>query len=213
MIASAGMVVSRVGKSRVDVRKMLHRFALCLFAGMLSGCATGRIADLRDCGSLSVGVGPGLGVQARIGAVSHPSLGLMSWGPRVGLENRHLAGAWHETEGYAPLMVGLVYHGGPLEDFGNEFNLSYARICSNYVVSEPDYTFRSGFWINTSAADDPASSAVKRATDLEIGCSAILVSGRVGINPLEMLDFLLGFVGLDIANDDPVREETTPPAP
>jgi len=30
-----------------------------------------------------------------------------------------------------------------------------------------------------------------------------VVAARVGINPLEILDFLLGFLGLDIAGDDP----------
>jgi hypothetical protein len=33
-----------------------------------------------------------------------------------------------------------------------------------------------------------------------------VVSIRAGINPLEILDFLLGFLGFDIAGDDPPRE-------
>lgn len=184
------------------MRLAIRCLSVVFLCVLLSGCATGRIADLRDCGSLSVGVGPGLGVQARVGGLSHPALGLMASGPRVGFENRHLAGAWHEMEGFAPLLVPMVYNAGSLEYEGNSANLSYARICDNYVVGAPD-TFRMGQWINSAAADNPPSSAIKRATDFELGASLLLVSGRVGINPLEILDFLLGFTGLDIARDDP----------
>ena len=41
------------------------------------------------------------------------------------------------------------------------------------------------------------------ATDLQVGATLLLVGARVGVNPLEILDFLLGFAGQDIAGDDP----------
>jgi hypothetical protein len=44
-------------------------------------------------------------------------------------------------------------------------------------------------------------------TDIEVGSTIGVVTLRVGVNPLEILDFLLGFIGLDIANDDPKKKE------
>ena len=41
------------------------------------------------------------------------------------------------------------------------------------------------------------------ATDLQLGAHLLLINARLGFNPLEFLDFLLGFGGLDIAGDDP----------
>lgn len=55
-------------------------------------------------------------------------------------------------------------------------------------------------------------------TDLEVGGTLGVVSAKVGINPLEILDFLLGCVGVDIAKDDPEKEaesatgRTAPPS-
>ena len=180
-------------------------FIHCFLATALSGCATGRIADVRDCVNLSAGMGLGLGVQARFGGLSHPSLGLMSSGPRIGFENRHIAGAWYEMEGFVPLFAPMVFNAGPLEYEGSLANLSYSRICDNYSIGAPD-AFRMGQWINCNAADDPHSSAIKRAADIEIGASLLFVSARIGINPLEIFDLFLGFMGLDIAHDDPQKE-------
>ena len=36
----------------------------------------------------------------------------------------------------------------------------------------------------------------------EVGATLGVFSARVGLNPLEMIDLILGFGGLDIANDD-----------
>ena len=41
------------------------------------------------------------------------------------------------------------------------------------------------------------------ATDLQLGLHLLFVNARVGFNPLEFLDLLLGFGGYDIAGDDP----------
>jgi hypothetical protein len=41
-----------------------------------------------------------------------------------------------------------------------------------------------------------------RLAQLELGAHVAIFSARVGFNPLELADFLLGFAGLDIALDD-----------
>ncbi len=43
-------------------------------------------------------------------------------------------------------------------------------------------------------------------TQLEVAAGALLVGARVGFNPGELLDFLLGWTTLDIYGDD-VREQ------
>lgn len=191
------------GRGHVGMCYVVRPLLVVILCAITSGCATGRLADLRDCGKVSVGVGLGLGVQARVGAITHPSLGVTFYGPRIGFENRHLAGTWRETEGYWPVGAPFVLCSGPSTDpHPQGFNLSYSRICDPYQ-NGADEVFRSGGWGNVVGGDDPSTSSFNRATDLEVGVSLLLVSGRVGVNPLEILDFLLGFVGLDIANDDP----------
>ena len=62
--------------------------------------------------------------------------------------------------------------------------------------------------VNFKNLDNPKSTLVEHAADLEVGASVLVVSFRLGANPLEMVDFILDFVGLDIAKDD-ARKMTT----
>ena len=39
------------------------------------------------------------------------------------------------------------------------------------------------------------------------GITALILGARAGFNPLEFVDFLLGFGGIDLADDDPPAEE------
>jgi hypothetical protein len=78
------------------------KLSAALVTGILtcafSGCAPGRMADLRDCGGFSVGVGLGLDATAKIGCILRPSLGIGSMTGRVGYEDRELYGAWEEDQ-------------------------------------------------------------------------------------------------------------------
>lgn len=85
-----------------SIRNILACLAVAVVA---SGCATGRIADLRDCGKLSVGVGLGLGADVGLGAISHPSVGILSKTHRLGTENRRISGVWSDGEVYFPSVV------------------------------------------------------------------------------------------------------------
>ncbi len=190
---------------------------------VVAGCATGRTPDLRDCGKLSVGFGPGLGVDAQLGALSHPALGIGSWTRRVGWEDRYVAGLWKEGELHSPaanIAMGVV-DGGP-ETIAGRINVSYIRFNEGvygyhnrdalHFRKVPDYGC-GGYWINTfkSKKKRRNMSTFHQATNLELGASVLLISARVGVNPLEILDFILGFVGLDIAKDDPERTGTKKP--
>ena len=57
------------------------------------GCASNRVADLQDCGRVSIGFGLGLGAHVKAGALSEPSLGvaLVCVSLRVGLNPLEIA--------------------------------------------------------------------------------------------------------------------------
>ena len=63
---------------------------------------------------------------------------------------------------------------------------------------------RYGFWhpFHDSPPDQQAY-AFNRTLDIEAGLTLGVVGARVGINPLEILDFVFGFLRWDMASDDP----------
>jgi hypothetical protein len=48
----------------------------------------------------------------------------------------------------------------------------------------------------------PAAKARVHAFDIEVGVFALILGARAGFSPGELLDFILGWVGIDIAEDD-----------
>jgi len=179
-----------------------------ILACALSGCAPGRIADLRDCGGFSVGIGLGLDATAKIGCVVRPSLGIGSMTGRVGYEDRELYGVYEEDQFTWPcssllamLMSGL---GQSSRSEPPALLLSYVRMREGEGVALWLPVCGLG-WDRDRSTPDPFS--FHELTDLEVGATAVFVSARVRVNPLEIVDFLLGCVGLDIAGDDPTEAE------
>jgi hypothetical protein len=178
-----------------------------LLATCLGGCASGRLQDLRDCGRVSIGYGLGIGVEAGLGIVGNPSLGAGSDKIMFGFENRGLAGSWSEGELFWPRSVHLF------EDETNaEFHVfaPYARQIGSGPFGPslryPIKRYRNlVFAPSNTAVWDPVSR-FQSMTDWEIGATLGVVSFRFGVNPLEVLDFVLGFVGLDIGRDDPKKQ-------
>lgn len=187
------------------MKRMLLFLAL---ASMASGCATGRLHDLRDCGKLSFGYGIGLCADIGIGALSHPSLGLAAETKRLGFESRHVSGSWSEGEMAFPMILLPALTAEAQTLYPLPYNLSYSRrIHPDSMGSSIDG------WINIWNIQTPPEPFFARATDLEVGATLFVASVRVGVNPLEFIDFLLGFAGIDIAGDDPkepdIQEPTT----
>lgn len=185
--------------------------AAMVVAVVVSGCtiAPGRMEDLADCGRISVGFGLGLEVHARAGCITQPAVGLASETYRFGHEDRETTGEWLEFAMAAPIASLM---GGWMEPGRGE---GWAALNFSSVRSF-DQGDRFGYWLPVAGLpfmdeahrDDALSFG--ELTDLEVGGSLLLVSGRVGINALEIVDFVLGFVGLDIAGDDPKPQP--PPA-
>ncbi len=186
---------------------------LCLAALGLGGCATGRLSDLRDCGRVSVGYGLGLGAEASLGIVGNPSIGIMANKAMFGFEDRGCAGMWTETESFFPAssVIGAMMRG--MSDGGPSSDTSFAPYGRQIQMNTrggrylpPDqwitHTRERNFLIGLPTHDRPARNVFRTATDIEVGVALGFVSARIGINPLEILDFVLGCVGFDIAGDD-----------
>jgi hypothetical protein len=161
------------------------------------GCATGRWADLRDCGKLSVGYGFGVGVDAGFGALTHPSIGLFSLSMQSGLENRDVFGFWENENVYFPLADAA--EAGSKESPHLRSYKSIKVFRDGSVIKT--CTFH-GRWLNFLGNPYPDDSLLKGATDFEAGAGLPAVCVRIGVDPLEFVDFLFGFMGLDIMNDD-----------
>jgi hypothetical protein len=153
------------------------------------------MADLKDCGRFSVGVGPGIDAVAKVGCLVHPSIGLGSHTLRVGQEDRFQYGVWEETQIVWP--VELLF-----QDLGKGWGGGAIPLAS-YERHPPELE-RSWFPVLQELA-------FHDLTDLEAGGTILFVSVRAGINPLEIIDFVLGFIGVDIAKDDPKTKDAEKP--
>ena len=171
------------------------------------GCATGRIEDLKDCGSFSVGGGLGLEMTGKLGCVLHPSIGVISSTWRVGHEDRYFSGVWKDATLVWPFSavlesIGELRH--PPFIFISYFRESYLNNTNRHVYSAWWMPFHEKEIYLNKAYQKPYS--FHELTDLEFGTTAIFPSVRMGVNPLEIVDFSLGFVGKDIAGDDIEKE-------
>ena len=202
----------------------MPRFFLLLpFFALAAGCgcrsiAPGRMLDLGDCGTLGIGVGYGLDVTVQAGALAEASLGIGHYVRYLGWNGHTGVTKWENAQLSCPpsLFMSVVANG--LREDG----CCLLPPETFYAVPEPnrmDAPPRPG--TRTPAGSEskhfgyafPLLSEQGRrrtctfhnATRLEAEVSLGVVSVRAGINPLEILDFLLGFLGFDIAGDDPPR--------
>jgi hypothetical protein len=195
-------------------RRLVFHVLLTPILLILAGCVSpGRFADLRDCGEFSVGVGPGLAIDVDLGYLSHPSFGICPMAQRsrmIGTDSRNFYGRWQEGGLTFPLVLFLALH----PEGGWSPLVSY--------VSNRDPGARGGkhfgeidFWLPPVPVTEGIRKMCKQvpfwtfhnAADFSVGATLVAVSARAGINPLEIIDFALGFLGLDIARDDPRIEE------
>ena len=180
-------------------KQMLLSLTVCGLA-LAAGCAPGRLDDLKDCGRISFGPGVGLDVHAKVGALTQPSVGLGAASVKYGHDSRELSGTWTEMS-YASTTV-LWANSGHKEGL----NLS-----GHHGVGprNPGPDSHPTYWLPLlSASESYDPLAFSEITDLQVGATVLVVSARVGVNPLEIVDFALGFVGLDIAGDDPKSHKT-----
>lgn len=195
----------------------------------MGACAPGRFADLQDSGKLSIGGGIGASLDASIGFLSQPSLGLSSEAAMYGSEARDASGVvFQKRVSFPYTFVTAARDGKSLLGA-----LNYTGFLSSYKVTgfqrgfeEIDRTLDAvppremglevkgvryggelvgGRWLPLPGVADDYSRifSFHQLTNFHVGGHAGVVGARVGFNPLEFLDFLLGFAGVDIAGDDP----------
>jgi hypothetical protein len=201
------------------------------------GCAPGRVADLRDSGRLSAGLGLGLSADVKLGDLTHPSLGAFAVSAQLGFESRNIDGPWYEASVSDPYA--LSWFRRENVPWGYALNLSGWRgvwesldwldavdELDEWVDQEPlpetgtvvegerlDQSVKVSRWLPiTGGHGEPGRLwSFNTATDLQVGAHLILVNARVGFNTLEFIDFLLGFAGYDIAGDDPTSAQMGAP--
>jgi hypothetical protein len=210
-------------------RCLVRRLGLVTFVALFAlGCAPGRIADLKDSGRVSFGVGLGLSADIKAGALTHPSLGLWSASAMFGFDTRKVDGLFFEgrtSEPYATFWtrgIGTPW-GQALNSTGwrvafeaHEFQAALAEtahvpqrerpeaLIAHIEKHELDGTLDVGGWLPFPRRTQTWDSlfSFKNTTDLQAGAQLLFVTARVGFNPLEFLDFLGGMLGADIAGDD-----------
>jgi hypothetical protein len=176
---------------------------LCAFC---SGCATGYLADRgRDAADIfTASAGLGLGAQARIGPL-HAGLGV-----------------FHDVAGLRGGRVvtypsGIHGEHGALESISEETTIqSYEYFDPNASVADEVDRFKRfeahgfPFVAFVSTEENHLMSKEEQAmvpllhsyyTQIEV-TGSILGGVRLGFNPGEFLDFILGWFGIDIYNDD-----------
>lgn len=210
-------------------RHVVRLFGLTALVALFAlGCAPGRIADLRDSGRASFGVGLGLSADVKAGALTHPSLGLWSASAMIGFDTRKVDGVFFEgrtSEPYATIWtrnIGTPW-GQALNSTGwraafeaHQFQAALTEtshvpqrerpeaLIAIVEEKELDGTLDVGGWLPIPRRTQTWESLFSfgNTTDLQAGAQLLFITARIGFNPLEFIDFLGGFAGADIAGDD-----------
>jgi hypothetical protein len=182
------------------------RSLLALFAPLIALCGTGcstpgalghRARDAADIFTLSVG--SGVGVRARVGPV-HAGLiaDIGTTGLRGGQFQRSMGQSAGELE-YLGLPVDRITEGQPKLAFAAEaFDPDDNRRGKGYVAISRIPLITTS--IRTEEGQ-PERWFHPYLTQMEMQLGLILML-RVGFNPAELVDFVLGLVGVDILGDD-----------
>jgi len=183
------------------MRKLLPCLGLVLLLGMVTGCATypgywtDRGRDAADIFTAAVGVGAG--AKARVGPIAPAVILNFNYAGLVG--GRTFCGFDKESTldhgADAAYMVPFFTMDG-----GNNTGLSEAR--------HKGYTAVYAFYVAGPADGTHYNASYFTQIEVTAGLGGML---KLGFNPGELLDFLLGFAGIDIYGDDLEAKEEAPP--
>ena len=176
--------------------RRMARLVPCLLVLALAGCGyvSNRLGDFADVFVLEVTVGPGLDVHAQ-------ATGLVGTG-------------FGSSSQWGPMMHGR-YVGTGARRSGGIILFSHTEIEEDLMVplrgDEPYEAPSRGWAVICWPPSRPFRTKGERRSllNVEVGASAI-VGAHVGVSPIELVDFLLGFAMVDICSDDPSR--TSPEA-
>jgi len=168
---------------------------------LLSSCEylQNRGEDLSDCFKASIGAGAGISLRAKFGPVC---LSAGGWtGYSIGLEEKSSINIWNEH------VVGIPF----TTLFGIGFNVMYKFSLPAIFIS--DFHFVTRYYPPLVGGEDIMSYYIwfrrmqKKQIKIEdyfwIEASLYVFAGiKLGFNILEFSDFILGWFGIDILNDD-----------
>jgi hypothetical protein len=190
--------------------------ALVLLAGA-AGCTTragrygqSRLLDLFDAAPISLQSGPGLHAHVRVTEF----LGIGAGYADVycfGFDDARFGPYWYE-EAYSIPLVSDIRHQSYPEDGdrwpGGHFEdkILHDRYRANTFVFVPGLAEDGGIWppVGSEERDEwryPRWAPWDRGR-VEVGLVVIVAGARVGIAPLQAIDFLAGLAGFDPAGDD-----------
>lgn len=181
---------------KLNVKRVVQSLLTLAFVASLTGCSTSYTTNrCRDAADIvTIGIGRGVGAKARIGSLE---AGLLSEEGMVALRGGAAGGNRDgKTEDIQLLLFGF-------EGFGQE-TIGYPTPEPEYnVFDERGKSFKAGsynvipFWSTLAEG----VRAPYYYTQIEL-VAALLGSVRVGVNPGELVDFVLGWTTIDIYNDD-----------
>lgn len=176
---------------------------MVLLAGLLGGgCHTtvgnwlgNRARDLGECVRVELRLGPGLGAGCRVGGVIDVGL-LVSTGGALGWSyGRPLAFGNRIEDWFVGRQLDVMMPGGML-GIGD-------RWAGSIGVPSALWTWRLGKQGRRWIWDPPGQRHLEvHAFDVEAYAHAAVAGIVLGFSPGELVDFLLGWFGADVAGDD-----------
>ena len=214
---------------------MSARFSVLLMPLLLSACATpvgeyfaDRWHDLADCVRLRGSLGVGLYVEADATSAIEPSIGTLDmtivphasigWDPRVGRRPGQT-----RTAAFPFLLIGWPYYGYHEANTGYGDTHPYTRgLIAPFVLMGQHHvqgSHRGLFYLQHFIANPRIEeAAAERETPsrpiadhfwFAISGTVLVPSFDIGFNPAQFVDWLGGWFGLDLLDDDS-RNRTEP---
>lgn len=199
---------------------------------VLCGCATGdgywqaRLGDLTDCARFEVSAAVGLYGEVQLTSAIHGAVGLadasltpalsIGWDPRPGQPRGRVRSA-----AFPIMLVGWPIYGKEQTDLGLADTHPYRRsilapffLMGNHHVEGEAVSLLGLHRLvpNPLLIEAPSIAALNekergsRGAWISFSGTAGVVSIDAGVNPLEIVDLLGGFIGLDPLGDDPQRK-------
>jgi hypothetical protein len=214
--------------------RRLSGIAALLALAALTGCAgfgdwtRARGRDLGDCVRASVGLGVGLYAEVQATSVLHPSVGFgdVSLAPRktLGWDPRPIPPGRVRTAAFPTLLLAWPIYRREMISMGFEdtapgwrgFFSPLILMGSHHVEGRANsllglHRLLPNPMLGKSPPETPPERW-SRETWFAVSGTLGVVHADLGINPLEIVDLLVGLVGWDLLGDDE-RGKAPPPPP
>ncbi len=184
-------------------------FAFCILPFAFAGCTdTHRANDWADV--ITATVGDGVGAKARLGPFQ---TGLYSGNDMAGLRSGETGEHWGRVANYDCywLVTGREHFDGWIDDRGPVLRHKVVAAESFFpciVIPEAPHPYRREDFFDARTGgkltDGSKNHAYWTQFEIALGLSKTV---RFGFNPGELLDALLGHLGVDLYDDDNTPEE------